>query len=264
MRAQRQDLFAGWCAGMGTVTVGYPLDTLKNVLQTSPAPVVSTLRHLIAERGVRGLWRGAAAPLSSAPIFMSLSVATYAAMVSPASPLLMHGVGGFVSGFSQSLLNMPFELVKVRLQISTAAKEASSWATAKAIVRSHGVRGLFPRRALVANAVTLSVGNTLYYTVHEWMQRHVLARREELRLHHRIFVGGLTGVFYWMAIFPLDLMRTRVIADPSLTMRSQLSLVLAAYGVRGMYAGLLPTLIRAFFTNAVFMTTFGLLRADKT
>lgn len=70
---------------------------------------------------------------------------------------------------------------------------------------------------------------------------------------------------YWSVIFPLDFVRTRVIAHPTITIREEVSKVYQKLGVRGFYAGLGPTVFRAFFTNATFMTTFNLLRtADVT
>ncbi len=260
-----QDLFAGWCAGAGSVFIGYPLETIKSNLQTSPGTLLQTVKSLVKERGVVGMWRGCLAPLSSAPIFMSLSVSTYSAMVSHDSPLSRHAFAGFMSGFSQSLLNLPFEVVKIRMQLSRGKHAASTWTTAKAMVQASGVSSLYPRHAFVANALSTSVGNLVYYCFHEWVQRMVLAHNNsELHLHHRILIGGMTGVCYWVLIFPLDLVRTRLLANSCATLLSASREAVRLRGVRGLYAGLLPTVVRAFFTNATFMTTFGLLRAEKT
>jgi hypothetical protein len=261
-----QDLVAGWCAGAGSVFIGYPLETIKSNLQTSSGGTLwQTVSALYKERGVVGLWRGCLAPMSSAPILMSLSVSTYSAMVTHDSSLPQHAFAGFMSGFSQSLLNLPFEVVKIRMQVSRGKHAASTWTTAKAMVQASGLSSLFPRHAFVANAISMSFGNLVYYSFHEWVQRMVLAHNNsELHLHHRILIGGMTGVCYWILIFPLDLVRTRLLADSRATLLSASREAVRTRGVRGLYAGLLPTVIRAFFTNATFMTTFGLLRAEKT
>ena len=264
-----QDLFAGWCAGAGSVFIGFPLETLKSNLQvqagtTKRGTLVEVTRTLIKERGLLGLWRGCLAPLASAPIFMSISVSTYSALVQKTSSLTQHACAGAFSGVTQAFVNLPFEVIKVRMQVSRGKHVASTWTTAKAMVQASGLSSLYPRHALLANILSLAVGNFVYYGFHEWIQREVLSRHGELLLHHRILVGGTTGVFYWMLIFPLDLVRTRVLADSRATLASATREAVKLHGVRGLYAGLLPTVIRAFFTNATFMTVFGLLRAEKT
>lgn len=52
---------------------------------------------------------------------------------------------------------------------------------------------------MFANSASLTIGNSVYYGVHEVMTQEVLKRRdgERLSVGHRVVIGGLTGVIYW-------------------------------------------------------------------
>ncbi len=181
-------------------------------------------------------------------------------MVSPKSSLQSHAFAGSVSGFSQSLISLPFELAKVRMQISGSKDTLGfvSW-----LVKANGIRALWPAQAFGVHMVSMTFGNTIYYFTHEAILRFVRKHIEDqkLAIGHRILIGGATGVIFWLAVYPLDGLKTRLLANPDATIRSELSKKLP---IALLYRGLLPTVVRAFFTNAAFMTTFSLLRNEKT
>ncbi|CAI6010284.1 unnamed protein product [Closterium sp. NIES-65] len=76
--------------------------------------------------------------------------------------------------------------------------------------------------------------------------------------------GGIAGIVFWSAVLPFDVIKTRIqtadaSASPeSLRMLSQCKAILRESGVRGFYAGLLPTLTRAFPANAAAVVAWEL------
>ncbi|CAI5501341.1 unnamed protein product [Closterium sp. Naga37s-1] len=81
--------------------------------------------------------------------------------------------------------------------------------------------------------------------------------------------GGIAGIVFWSAVLPFDVIKTRIqtadtSASPeSLRMLSQCKAVsaqpiLRESGIRGFYAGLLPTLTRAFPANAAAVVAWEL------
>ncbi|RWS25041.1 Mitochondrial ornithine transporter 1-like protein [Leptotrombidium deliense] len=68
--------------------------------------------------------------------------------------------------------------------------------------------------------------------------------------------GGIGGVSFWVAIFPFDVVKSRVQVESSnASMMSILVKIAKHEGVRGLYKGLLPTVIRTFpSTGALFVT----------
>ncbi|CAI7784496.1 unnamed protein product [Closterium sp. NIES-54] len=76
--------------------------------------------------------------------------------------------------------------------------------------------------------------------------------------------GGIAGIVFWSAVLPFDVIKTRIqtadtSASPeSLRMLSQCKAILRESGIRGFYAGLLPTLTRAFPANAAAVVAWEL------
>lgn len=78
---------------------------------------------------------------------------------------------------------------------------------------------------------------------------------------------GTTGVLFWFTIFSADLIRARLIYDAAAAtpqyrgMRHAARSLVAAYGMRALTRGLVPALVRSFFTNSIFMTVHHYLSA---
>jgi solute carrier family 25 carnitine/acylcarnitine transporter 20/29 len=66
------DVLSGVVAGMSSVTVGHPLDTIRVRLQTSAigmqAGALAVARALFQEEGIRGFWRGITPPMVSVAV----------------------------------------------------------------------------------------------------------------------------------------------------------------------------------------------------
>lgn len=70
-----------------------------------------------------------------------------------------------------------------------------------------------------------------------------------------IFSGGFAGIAFWSTVLPLDVAKTIIQTSSSKIFISRnpfnsLSMIYKRVGLRGCYAGLGPTLLRAFPTNA--------------
>ncbi len=100
-------------------------------MQVSQQSFVSATREIVQSRGVLGLYRGLASPLASAPLSMALNIGMFGSAARhyrrvleergvPSTPMLTHltaGAGGATAGFVQSFVSLPFEVVKVRMQM---------------------------------------------------------------------------------------------------------------------------------------------------
>jgi solute carrier family 25 carnitine/acylcarnitine transporter 20/29 len=147
-----RDIVSGTVAGSCGIAVGYPLDTLKVILQTSPiggaagggtssgtssgasasasasAPRVSVAaaaRDMLRAGGLRAFFRGLSSPIvANAPInaivFAVEAASTrYLAATQPGwSSPFQHAVAGSLAGLSQVWVSCPSELVKVQMQIA--------------------------------------------------------------------------------------------------------------------------------------------------
>ncbi|KAG0372789.1 hypothetical protein BGX24_012573 [Mortierella sp. AD032] len=146
----------------------------------------------------------------------------------------------------------------------------SSWKTTKAIVQKKGLVGLYKGASLHVARDTLGTG--IYFSSYETIKRLMSETIEHVRPHHpstqgasgtttttlkgpgpmvHFFAGGLCGVFSWLVVFPIDLVKS-VIQKEVLVTHPKYSGALDCAkdivrreGIRGLYRGLSVTCYRA-------------------
>ncbi|KAL2024742.1 hypothetical protein VTK56DRAFT_5563 [Thermocarpiscus australiensis] len=152
------------------------------------------------------------------------------------TPLAATWLAGAVGGLATWVVSTPTELVKCRAQVGTGmgmgsgsgrggriGSSSSSWAIAKSVLRTEGVRGLYSGGAVTA--IRDSVGYGFYFWAYELSSRWMVAAgaagengdgngrgagvigTEAARV---LLCGGLAGIVTWASIFPLDVIKTRV------------------------------------------------------
>ena len=129
-----KDIIAGTCAGMMSIVVVHPLDTIRVRLQTTSADrftgFADVVRQTLRNEGVLGFYKGMATPLVSqgvqkATMFFAfggakrqlgpyfLSSSSSAAL----PPLQFIAVCGGIAGGANAMVAAPIELVRNRLQV---------------------------------------------------------------------------------------------------------------------------------------------------
>jgi solute carrier family 25 carnitine/acylcarnitine transporter 20/29 len=161
------DFIAGGVAGSASVIVGHPLDTLKVRMQTSTGGS-SILSLATSYGGISSLFRGMAAPLSTACVINAIIFSSYgwssrmfdqyigedalssSALATPAihdSSFKAFTCGSF-AGLLQALVICPQEHVKCRIQIQHGRGSPDNlykgpFQAALSIKRQHGLAGLY-------------------------------------------------------------------------------------------------------------------------
>ena len=74
--------------------------------------------------------------------------------------------------------------------------------------------------------------------------------------------GGLGGIAFWLACYPLDTMKTVVQSQSGAAtgLREATMYIWNKHGVRGFYRGIVPCLIRSFPANAVVFVTVDMVQ----
>lgn len=144
----------------------------------------------------------------------------------------------------------------------------SSWKTTKAIVQKKGLVGLYKGASLHITRDMLGTG--IYFSSYETIKRLMSETIEHVRPHHHtaatsgtttalkgpgpmvhFFAGGLCGVFSWLVVFPIDLVKSVVQKEVLATHPKYSSAldcakdIVRREGVRGLYRGLSVTCYRA-------------------
>ncbi|KAF9102675.1 hypothetical protein BGX27_010912 [Mortierella sp. AM989] len=145
---------------------------------------------------------------------------------------------------------------------------ASSWKTTKDIVQKKGWTGLYKGASLQVSRDMIGTG--IYFSSYETIKRLMSETIEHIRPHHEtpstsqvspqlkgpgpmvhFFAGGLCGVFSWLVVFPIDLVKSVVqkevlVTNPRYSGALDCAKdIIRREGVRGLYRGLSVTCYRA-------------------
>lgn len=135
-------------------------------------------------------------------------------------------------------------------------------------IKTEGVTGIFRGgsttllREFIGNAVFFSVYEHVRYHMHLQLKDSSLDRSYLTDMGIGILSGGLGGVAFWSAVLPLDVAKTiiQTTSDKS-SSRNPFQILQSIHrraGLKGCYAGLGPTILRAFPANAAAIVTWEL------
>ena len=185
-----KDIIAGTCAGMMSIIVVHPLDTIRVRLQTTSAArftgMTDVVRQTLSREGVLGFYKGMATPLVSqgvqkatmffafggakrqlGPYFLSSSAAA-----SGLPPLQFIAVCGGIAGGANAMVAAPIELIRNRLQVqyhSAADKAQAAYSgpidCVRKTVQAGGITSLW--RGLLPMVLRDVPGVAAWYTAFE-------------------------------------------------------------------------------------------------
>ncbi|GAQ81981.1 Mitochondrial substrate carrier protein [Klebsormidium nitens] len=303
-----KDYAAGIAAGIATVLIGHPFDTIKVNLQAKDAnkrhgPLHVT-SNIVRRDGVRGLYRGASSSFLGVAAESSVLFGCYSqikGMLHPSkegdAPYSAIIPAAAVAGASVSLILCPTELVKCRLQMQDRESRAGGqrkyngpFDCVSKTFKQEGLRGFY--RGLSATAIRESLGNVCFFTTYEVIRKYmtkVLGGRPvgapRVGTHSEpdsylamagqtikdiavegttgIVSGGVAGIVFWAIVLPFDVMKTRMQTEQAVGAAkhgffSTFHMIRKESGISGLYAGLSPTLVRAFPANAAAIVAWEL------
>ena len=288
-----RELAAGVVAGICSMLIEYPFDTVKVRMQhqgqgavTSPPLRYTSYSDCISQimryEGIRnGFYKGLPAPVVGAAIenavfFWSYRVATswfQRTVMSPGVPCLQDeesyvsvAFGGVTCGFLVSCILTPIELVKCRMQVqNTLPKEMweykSALHCATTIARRDGPVAMY--RGNTAMLVREVPGCVAWFLTFQAVARSLIGPTESVQeapFYTHLLAGGLAGVAFWTVLYPADVIKTRVQIDqghgktPPLV--ASLRDLYKKEGFRAMYRGWGITVVRAFLANAAVLAVY--------
>ena len=270
------EALAGALGGASGVLFGHPLDTIRTRQQQPGAPGSgrAVLAQLLRVEGASALLKGLSSPLVASSAQNALCFHSYA--VSRAlceqwpqleeRPLLATAVSGCAAGAATSLLVTPVDLLKTQLQVSVGASRGPL-ALAAYIIAREGPRGMYRGAAVTFLRDIPSSG--VYFVTYDIMMRKLLLLSGDAHgtrtagdgaSHITLLAGGIAGVCSWMSIYPLDVAKSRIQADPQrwngIGWLDCLRLSVAAEGPAVLWRGLAACLARAFIVNAAIFSGY--------
>lgn len=279
---QLKSFLAGGAAGVSSVLVGHPFDTLKVRLQTGTNynGMVDCFKQTIAKDGIFGLYRGINSPLVGVTPMFALSFWSYdvgCQLVKQFSPnksselsLTEYALAGGFSAIPTTIVTTPMERVKVVLQTQdqvVGGKKYNGMASAGIDMwREGGLRSLY--RGTIATLARDIPGSAAYFWAYEAVYRSLKPTDGSgISPGAVLFSGGMAGVAMWVIAIPPDVIKSRIQAAPAGTYKGFVDCgvkIVAKDGVPALFRGLGPALLRAFPANAAgFLGRAAALEAMK-
>ncbi|KAI5607156.1 mitochondrial carnitine/acylcarnitine carrier protein, partial [Silurus asotus] len=271
-----KNFVAGGFGGVCLVFAGHPLDTIKVRLQTQPKPApgqtpfyagtFDCFRKTLAKEGVRGLYKGMAAPIIGvtpmfAVCFFGFGLGKKLQQKSPDEILTYPQLftAGMLSGVFTTAIMTPGERIKCLLQIQASSGEikyAGPMDCAKQIYKESGIRGIYKGTALTLMRDVPASG--MYFMTYEWLKNLLTPEGRspnELSVPSVLFAGGMAGIFNWAVAIPPDVLKSRFQTAPEGKypngFRDVLRELIREEGVVSLYKGFNAVMLRAFPANAV-------------
>jgi solute carrier family 25 carnitine/acylcarnitine transporter 20/29 len=276
------DFGCGVCGGIAKVLAGHPFDTLKGRVQTGVygASPLEALRGTIKNEGALALYKGLAPPciavgFVSGTLFFVNGRVKKLLQPDPKVPLtygqmlIAAGCGGAAVG----CVVTPFEVLKLNRQVATAAAKSGSTSTTAptsiAAIRQHSAFSL-PRSLYCGFGATLirEAGTFgFFFPINEYFRAQMKEmsrnpQEQNLPIYIRVICAGVSGMICWFPFYPIDQVKTRIQTQSfaqkkMITMREAfLHLYKNEGGVKRLYRGLTPCLIRAFPAYAAQYITY--------
>ncbi|KAM4620370.1 mitochondrial ornithine transporter 1-like [Polymixia lowei] len=276
------DLSAGAAGGVACVLSGQPCDTVKVKLQTFPDVYRGAIDCFVRtwkKSGLRGLYQGTGAALLAHAGENAILFTCYGGCqrivrhtlgmdsLQEMSPLHNALSGSLASVFS-SLVLCPTELVKCRLQADNEMRMlgrtsmdpgGSSWSVVRSVLRSEGPLGLL--QGLTSTWLREVPGYFFFFGGYE-VCRSLLTPREgdQLDVVSLLVSGGVGGAAFWLAVYPIDSVKSRIqvqsVAGRQSGFTSTLLQIVRTEGVPALYRGLTPTVLRAFPSNGALFLAY--------
>ena len=276
-----KDVFAGTMGGVTVTLLGHPFDTVKVLLQTQPAnnPIykgpLDAASKVVKAEGFAGLYKGVTSPLAGqmffrATLFFGYARAKEVVGVSPDDPL-SYCRAGALAWVAGSLFESPIDLYKSQWQSQIIkAKQTANYVPefksvgecVKASIRHSGIRG--PFQGFGATLTRNLPAGAIYFGVFENAKNYFASTNESKTATDLQIMasGGLGGFFYWSLFYPVDVIKSAMMTDRIDPAKRQYKGFLDAGGqlikqggIKRLYAGLVPCLLRASPANAGMLYT---------
>ncbi|KAI1756356.1 mitochondrial carrier domain-containing protein [Xylaria castorea] len=283
---------AGGVAGAVSRTVVSPLERLKILLQVQSAghneyklSVGKALGKMWKEEGWRGFMRGNGTNCIRIVPYSAVQFGSYnlyrrhfferepGTVMGPLQRLLCGGVAGITSVFC----TYPLDIVRTRLSIQTASfaalgevhkdKFPGMWTTMTTMYKSEGgmaalYRGIIPTVAGVAPYVGLN------FMTYEFVRNHFTPEGDQNpSAARKLLAGAISGAVAQTCTYPFDVLRRRFqintmsgIGYKYKSIGDAVKVIVAQEGVRGLYKGLVPNLLKVAPSMAANWLSFEVTR----
>ncbi|XP_064952953.1 calcium-binding mitochondrial carrier SAL1-like isoform X2 [Musa acuminata AAA Group] len=250
-----------------SITVQDKLKKADGMVQKS---AYCTLKRIISEKGLSGLYRGIAANIASSAPISAIYTFTYESVKGTLLPILpkeyhsfAHCIAGGCSSIATSFVFTPSERIKQQMQVGSQYQNC--WNAFVGCLEKGGLPSLYAGwRAVLCRNIPHSI--IKFYTYESLKQ---LSSKPEggLSTLQTLLCGGLAGSTAALFTTPFDVVKTKLQTQAPGTLRKYngvghaLQEIARQEGLQGLYRGLTPRLAMYVSQGAIFFASYEFLKA---
>lgn len=264
----------GAVAGAVEALAVQPLDMIKTRFQLNAGAnptLVAAVRQLVAEGGVRRLYRGLL-PEMAGNIPTRTGMYLGRDLSAPVLEQYMGGksmrtefLAGAFAGLPEAVATTPFQVVKCRLQnVANNSLYGNTLDCFVKVVRLEGPLALYTGFSTTVHRN--AVWNGVYFSTMVVVQSQLEGQGGKLGQMQNMACGFVGGVVATCCNAPLDVLKSRVQGQTGTALQSggtlsTLITVLREEGVRSLYKGFVPKVLRMGCGGAIGITMFELTKS---
>lgn len=253
-------LLSGAVAGTTVDLILYPLDTVKTRLQATAGAKLSV-------ETFQGLFNGVAPAIAASAPCAAVFFGAYDSFKRVLTDKLpddyasvAHAGAAAGADLAQSVVRVPFEVVKQRVQ---AGVDASGRAALASVMKTQGPRGLY--RGWGALAMRDLPFDIIEFPLYEWFKSEwTKAKGEKLAPWQGSLCGSVAGGIAAGLTTPLDVVKTRLMTQSPgqyAGIGSCLQSILKEEGAGALFAGAGPRMTSIAFGGAIFFGAYETAKA---
>jgi len=181
------------------------------------------------------------------------------------NPVTKAFLAGSLSGTCSTVLFQPLDLVKTRQQAAPCflSKTSSMLNVVRNIVATDTIMGLW--RGMVPSLARTVPGVGLYFSSMHWMKSHVIVPGKRPSTLQTLIIGASARTFAASTMIPFTVLKTRFESGNFhyKSLLSALGTIARTEGMRGMYRGLVPTLVRDVPFSGLYLACYEALKSSS-
>ncbi|KAF0717892.1 Aste57867_2033 [Aphanomyces stellatus] len=268
--AKGTTIVAGLVAGCVTRTTTSPLDVVKILFQVQQGggSIRHTFSQLYQTHGVRGFWKGNLAGCCRLGPYSAIKFCVFEQLHSTSeSAAAVRAFNGAIAGLVATIAVYPMELVRTRL---IAMKNTTSIVNEYfRVLRTEGICGLY--RGCLSGLVgaipfegiqfaSYEYGKS-FVTEHRWPASRWPADKASLDTVDHLVLGGFSGAVAQTVAYPFDTIKKRLQLQAANHVAKNGMIdcfyqIVRTDGVRGLYRGSVPNMVRLLPYSAVMFASY--------
>ncbi|KAL1234496.1 Mitochondrial ornithine transporter [Trichinella spiralis] len=256
------DFLAGTAGGIAAVYSGQPLDTVKVKMQSYPnlyRSSVGCLLKTFRQDQLRGLYAGTVPALVANVAENSVLFAAYGACQKAVAAVVDKSERGQLNPLENACAGSLAAAMRETSGHVDGSRMTSIGPTllTRQIVRQEGFVGLF--KGLSPTLIREIPGYFFFFGAYE-ASRHMLTPengdKNNLGVMRTCVCGGLAGIAFWLSIFPADVIKSKIQVQGHGSFYRMFLTILQTSGIRGLYAGLAPALVRTSIASGALFVAY--------